>query len=91
MDLRKRLMGLSEGDKDKLIDESDNFKNNSEGKQDYEDSLLNHIEYIVNLISSSSGLSQSKYEVFDALIQNDNSLFKLRSTLIDIVVKYGIL
>ena len=91
MDLRKRLMGLSEGDKDKLIDESDNFKNNLEGKQDYEDSLLNHIEYIVNLISSSSGLSQSKYEVFDALIQNDNSLFKLRSTLIDIVVKYGIL
>lgn len=91
MDLRKRLMGLSEGDKDKLIDESDNFKNNSEGKQDYEDSLLNHIEYIVNLISSSSGLSQAKYEVFDAFIQSDNSLFKLRSTLIDIVVKYGIL
>jgi len=25
-------MGMSEGDKDKLIDESDNFKNNSEGK-----------------------------------------------------------
>jgi hypothetical protein len=30
-------MGLSEGDKDKLIDESDNFKNNPEGRQEYED------------------------------------------------------
>ena len=45
-------MGLSEGDKDKLIDESDNFKNNAEGRQEYDDSLINHIEYIVNIISS---------------------------------------
>jgi hypothetical protein len=48
-------MGLSEGDKDKLLDESDNFKNNPEGRLEYEEGLISHIEYIVNIISSSPG------------------------------------
>jgi hypothetical protein len=61
-------MGLSEGDKDKLIDESDNFKNNPEGRQEYEDGLISHIEYLVNIISSSPGYTQAKYDVIDALI-----------------------
>lgn len=91
IDLRKRLLGLCDSDKDQLEDESDSFKNNSEAKQDYEDSLINHIDYIINLISTSPGPLEAKYEVFEAIIQNDNSFFKLRQKLIEIVVKFNIL